>query len=408
MEEDVVVVLGCGMQRYREYLLSAAGARRPVWLFNSEEPTWQREYIVGSTVVDLYDREGVLKAARALTAERRIAGVLSWDETLIVTTAHVADDLGLPGAGVEGIEGCRDKRRNRRLLTEAGLRQPAFVWASSEDEAVAAANEIGYPVVVKPRGMGASIGVVLAREEAEIRAAFHVAEDSSYEGAPPYRGGALVEEYLDGPEISVDAAVVDGDFRPMFVARKRVGMFPYFEELGHIVDPADPLRTDEQLITLLDTAHKAIGFGSGITHSELKLTERGPVIVEINGRLGGDLIPLLGMLATGIDPGAAAVDVATGRRPDLVDTASRVVGVRFGYPAEDCTVMSVEVPAADEGGGLLRAQALVDPGTELRLPPGGYIARHSYVICTADTPAGCDDRLDAAAGAVQLRSKPLP
>jgi biotin carboxylase len=260
--------------------------------------------------------------------------------------------------------------------------------------------------VVKPRGMGASIGVVLAREEAEIRAAFHIAEDSSQDGAPPYRGGALVEEYLDGPEISVDAAVVAGECRPMFVARKRVGMFPYFEELGHIVDPADPLRTDGQLVALLDTAHKAIGFGSGITHTELKLTERGPVIVEINGRLGGDLIPLLGMLATGIDPGATAVDVATGLHPALVDTTSRVVGVRFGYPGEDCTVVSVEVPPEDGSNGLLRAQALVDPGTELRLPPGGYIARHSYVICAAETPAGCDNRLDAAAGAVRLRSEP--
>jgi hypothetical protein len=84
------------------------------------------------------------------------------------------------------------------------------------------------------------------------------------------------------------------------------------------------------------------------------------------------------------------------------------VGVRFGYPDEDCRVVSVRVPPEDESNGLLRAQALVDPGTELRLPPGGYIARHSYVICTADTPAGCDSRLDEAAGAVRLRSEPLP
>jgi biotin carboxylase len=403
--DGVVLVLGCGMRRYREYLLAAAATRHPLWLFNGAEPDWQREYVVGSTVLDLYDRDAVVAAARELAGDRPVVGVLSWDETLVVTVAHIAEALGLPGAGIEGIEGCRDKHRNRRLLTAAGLAQPAYAWVESEADAVAAADRIGYPVVVKPRGMGASIGVVLAEDETALRAAFHVAEDSSYEGAVSYRGGALVEEYLTGPEISVDCAVVDGEAHPMFLARKRVGMHPYFEELGHTVDPADPLLADSDLVDVLRTAHRAIGLGSSITHTELKLTDRGPVIVEINGRLGGDLIPLLGRLATGIDPGVAVVDVAMGRVPELTATEHRVTGVRFGYPAEDCVVESVSVPEPDDAG-LLRTAVLVDPGTTLRLPPGGYIARYAYVIATAPTPAAVDDVLAAALAKTVLLATP--
>jgi biotin carboxylase len=401
-DDGVVLVIGCGAQRYREYLLSSAAGRHPVWFFNNTEPTWQSRYVVGSTVVDVEDRDAVIAAARELAGRRRVVGVLSWDEVLVVNVAHVADALGLPGAGVEGIEGCRDKHRSRRLLTAAGLPQPAFGWAGTEAEAVAAAERIGYPVVVKPRGMGASIGVVLAGTEAEVRAAFHTAEDSSYDGNTAYHGGALVEEYVAGPEISVDGATVDGVYRPMFIARKRVGMAPYFEEFGHVLEGDDPLLADPELLRVLAAAHAAIDYRYGITHTEVKLTERGPIIVEINGRLGGDLIPMLGKLATGIDPGVAVVDVALGQEPDLTRTGHDVYGVRFGYPPQDCVVDELRLPEPDPEHGLVAAVALVDPGTELRLPPGGYISRHSYALCTGADPAEVAARLDPALDRIEL------
>ncbi|KXK62471.1 ATP-binding protein [Micromonospora rosaria] len=395
------------MQRYREYLLASAAARHRLWLFNPQPPDWQQPYLTGATQVDVLDRDAVLAQARELAANRPVRGVLSWDETLVVNTAHVAAALGLPGATVDGIEACRDKHRTRRLLTAAGLPQPRYGWADDAEAAVTLAEHIGFPVVVKPRGMGASIGVALALDAPQARAAFQIADEASRIGAVAYHGGALVEEYLTGPEISMDAAVVDGEYVPLFLARKQVGMHPYFEELGHVVDPADPLREDPDLLRILRAAHQVIGLRYGITHTELKLTDCGPVIVEINGRLGGDLIPLLGSLATGIDPGAAVVDVALARRPQVDATRHRVVGIRFGYPPADCRVDAVQVPAADEQAGILHAAVLVEPGTELRLPPGGYISRHSYVICAGATAGECDDRLAAAAAAVRMRGQAL-
>ncbi|MFJ4007051.1 acetyl-CoA carboxylase biotin carboxylase subunit family protein [Streptomyces sp. NPDC090023] len=403
--DGVILLIGCGMREYREYLLAGAAAAHPVWLFTGEEPDWQAPYLTGHTVVDVMDRAAVLAAARELAARVPVRATLSWDETLIVTTAHVAEALGLPGAGVDGVEGCRDKFRSRRLLTEAGVAQPRFAYVDTAEEALTAAAEIGYPVVVKPRGMGASIGVVLAADADEVAGAFRTADEASQIGAVPYRSGALVEEYLEGPEISIDAAVVDGEYHPMFVARKQVGLFPYFEEIGHRVAADDPLRTDETLLGMVRAAHRAIGYRHGVTHTEVKLTARGPVIVEINGRLGGDLIPRLGQLATGIDPARAAVRAALGLRPDFTDTEHRTVGIRFGYPPEDCEVRSVVPPT--EAEGLLAAEAIAEPGTELRLPPNGYLARHSYVVVTGADPAETDARLDAAAALVRLDARPL-
>jgi biotin carboxylase len=408
--EGVVLVMGCGRRHYREYLLSLAAARHPLWLFDESEITWQREFVRGGTVLDVRDTDAVLSAARELAATTQVLGVLSWDEMLAFNTAYVARELGLPGAGIDAAQACRDKLRGRQLLTAAGVAQPRFEFATDEAQAVAAAERIGYPVVVKPRGMAASIGVSLARDARAAREAFHAAEAASrLPAAPSYQGGALIEEYLAGPEISVDGAVLDGRYTPMFLARKMVGMHPYFEELGHVVNAADDLLADRRLLDMLAAAHHAIGYRYGVTHTEVKLTERGPVIVEINGRLGGDLIPLLGRFATGTDPGAAVIDLALGVQPDIRRVhGDRCVGVRFGYPLQDCVVQSVSVPQSAPGNGVLAAAALVDPGAVLRLPPAGFIARHSYVICAGSDADDCAALLDKALSQVRLTASALP
>jgi biotin carboxylase len=337
-----------------------------------------------------------------------VHAVLCWDEALIVEAAHLAHALALPGPGLAGIEGCRDKPRSRRLLTEAGLPQPKFFFADDEAAAVAAAERISYPVVVKPRAGGASIGVMLAGDEEAVREAFRLADAVSLHGSPAYVGGALVEEYLAGPEISVDGAVADGGYTPLFVARKAVGMQPYFEELGHIVDPGDRLLTDPDLLAALTVAHRAIGFGAGVTHTEVKLTVRGPVIVEINGRLGGDLIPLLGRFATGVEPGAVAVDLALGRRPEIPrNPGGRCVGIRFAYPRQDCVVDEVFVPEAGSADGVLAAVALAEPGERLALPPAEFTSRHAYVIAAGADPAECGVLLDKALAEVRLAARPM-
>jgi biotin carboxylase len=406
--QGVVLVIGCGRRPYREYLLSSAAIRYPLWLFNDSELTWQREHVRGGRVLDLLDREAVLAAARELAATTPVLGVLSWDEMLIVHTAHVANELGIAGAGINGIEGCRDKLRGRRVLTAAGVAQPRFDFARDETQAVAAARRIGYPVIVKPRGLGASFGVRLAADAEAVRDGFRVAQAASGIAAPAYRGGALVEEYLTGPEISIDGAVVDGRYTPLFIARKTVGLFPYFEETGHVVNAADVLLSDRRLLGTLARAHRAIEFRYGVTHAEVKLTERGPVIVEINGRLGGDLIPLLARFATGIEPGAVAVGAALGEPPQIPRGAgNRCAGVRFAYPPQDCVVESVSVPEYRPAEGVVAAAALARPGDRLELPPAGFLARHAYVICAADDPDDCAALLDKALSQVRLTAHAL-
>ncbi|MFG1644025.1 ATP-grasp domain-containing protein [Amycolatopsis sp. NPDC049252] len=406
----VLLVIGSGLKLYREYLVRsihrrARSAGLDLVLLNNLKPTWQKKYFDEIVLTNVFDAEVMTAAAREVAARRPIAGLMCWDEPVVLAAGELAVELGVPGLGPDGAVGCRDKYRTRSVLAAAGLHQPGFATVATADEAVAAAGGIGYPVVVKPRAMGASIGVVLAADAAEVRAAFEVAAGASRAEHAPYGGTAIVEGYADGPEISVDAAVHKGEYLPMFLARKQSGAEPYFEETGHVVDAADPLLRDRELMDALARAHRLLGVEDGITHTEVRLTDRGPLIIEINGRLGGDLIPFLGLTATGIDPGEVLFDVATGQRPELAPTRESVVGIRFGCPPRDCVIRSVTVPA--DTPGLVTASKMVEPGASLRLPPGGYLARHSFVVCEGDDVETCTQRLDQAAALVEVDADPL-
>jgi biotin carboxylase len=411
--DGVLVVVGSGSQPYREYLLSA-WARRRVWLLDQAPAGWPEPYLAGSAVVPRIrtsrltsDVEALVEEVERIGAAHTVAGLITYEEMLVAATARAAARVGRPGLSVDGAENCRDKRRTRELLTAAGLPQPAFRHVAGSSEALRAAEAIGYPVVVKPLGLGGSIGVVKADRPGAVPGAYTLASEAARFGHIAHSGGALVESMLDGPEASIDGAVQDGEYRPMFAARKTVGQDPFFEETGHLVDPADPLLTDAGLLEMLRQAHRALGVRDGVTHTEVKLTAAsGPVIVEVNGRLGGDFIPLLGRLATGVDAAAVAADAATGVPACWQAQRGAVAGVRFCYPPADGIVREVRLPPPGSVAGLVRARELAPPGTLLRLPPRGFVSRYACVICAAPDVAGCRAALDEAVAAVSVVLEP--
>lgn len=414
MAQGTVLMVGSGVQRYREYLMASAAQRVDLWLLEPSPATWQQQYVAGTTVVPLADAarmtpdvDALVLAAADIARHRRIAGVWTHDETLVVAAATIAEGLGVPGIGVDAAHNCRNKLRTRERLTDAGLPQPRFAYAATAAEARAAAAEVGTPLVVKPRGMGASIGVILVRQLEDVERAFETAHRASFDGNPDYEGGVVLESYLTGHEISIDAAVVNGRVHPIFLAHKRTGMEPYFVETGHVVSACDAMLADQQLLDVLQRAHDALGVGNAVTHTELKTDYDKPVIVEVNARLGGDMIPYVGRVASGIDPGRVAIDVALAREPHLVATREFYAGICFGYPPREGSVMGVQLPAPGAVRELVEAAAMTEPGTDIHTPPRDYIGRYAFAICRAATREDCELVLDQATNEMQVELAPL-
>ncbi|MFE0170892.1 acetyl-CoA carboxylase biotin carboxylase subunit family protein [Streptomyces sp. NPDC059002] len=405
--DGTVLVIGGGAREYHEHLLRPAALRADLWLLDAAAPTWQSPHLAGATQVDPGDINALVATARSVAASRKVRGVLCHEEALIQAAAQLAEVLDLPGPSVTAVRNCRDRHRTRALLRDAGLPQPRFALVADPAEAAAAAEWLGYPAVAEPRRPGAVRGAVLVRSAADLAGLCADARSAHCPGVSAYRAGILVEEYLDGPEIGVDGVVHDGTYAPMFVARKEAGRTPYRAETGHLVDARDPLIDDPALRWVLAETHRALRITDAVTHTEVRLTARGFVVIGVNCGLGGDLIPRLGGIATGIDPGLVALDVALRTPPDLTPAHRRVAGIRFSHPAGHCRVDRVTVPAPDGAAGLLRAAALAAPGDVLRPPPLGRLQPYAYVLCSAGSRAECTARLDAAEGQVVIHAQPL-
>ncbi len=404
----LLLVIGTGDRNYREYLLKSISPHYRVHLVVGGAPSWELPYITGCTVLDLADTIGaqpMISAALELAAREPISGVLSWDEARVLQSAKVAAALGLPGGDPDMVMRCRDKYLTRQALRAAGVPQPASVMVTTIDEALDTAAEIGYPVVLKPRALAASLGVVRVDTPDELAAQFGFARDTTVPGAWHY-DVVLVEEYLTGPEISLDSVVYRGQLTPMFLARKEIGYPPYFEEIGHVVDAADPMFSDPELVRILRDTHRALAFTDGVTHTELKLTPSGPKVIEVNARLGGDLIPYLGQQTTGIQPGLAAAAVACGRAPVVRADRALVGAVRFFYVADEQT--RIAAIAFDESGlpeALDTVALLAQPGDVVSPPPSGTtFGRIALATAVAATAPQCQQALDAAEAALTVRS----
>jgi hypothetical protein len=214
----------------------------------------------------------------------------------------------------------------------------------------------------------------------------------------------LVEECVTGEEVSVDSVVQDGKVVPLFLARKVVGYPPYAEEVGHYVDARDPLLSDPTFTTALQDTHSALGFQDGWTHTEFMLTGTGPQLIEVNGRLGGDMIPYLGMLATGVEPGVVAASAACGLTAATEPTRRQVAGVRFFYAERnDSTIGSIAFDEALLPATVDRAVTVVQPGAVVSPPPKGNVFhRIAYATVVGGSADECTRALDAAEAALRV------
>jgi hypothetical protein len=218
-----------------------------------------------------------------------IAGVYAAGEMLVEQTGIVADALGLPGPGAGAARVCRNKYLQRLYLRDWS---PQAVVVPPEGRSDLDLSAVRFPAVLKPSGRRSSSGVRTVHDAAELRSLL-----SDYRAAETL----LIEEYVTGPEYSVEAVVADGEIRFESVTEKRTTDrdSDWFVEMSHTV-PAPPGVDHETLLGANRGIVRRLGIRSGIVHTELRLTPgRRAVLMEVAARTPGDGIMPLYHLATG-------------------------------------------------------------------------------------------------------------
>ncbi len=314
------------------------GLRPVVLSFQQQDRTLPASMVDNDAVeihsVDTNDRAAVLAVADRLAAGGDICGVVPGFEYFVPVAAEVAARLGLPGLAPEVAVRVRDKRLMRQALAVAGLDIPQFRVAGSGAEVEAAAEAIGYPVVIKPPGAAGSVHVTRVEDAAELRAAYGlICAETDLDLGNDLGREVLVESYLDGPEYSAEGYVVGGVATVVSITEKLLSAPPSFVELGHTV-PADlpPTRLRELAMWAAAVA-EALGVDNALFHLEFRICAGTPFVIELGARMPGDQIATLVALSTGVSLADVLVEIATGARGGgsrgLDAEFARTAGIRF-------------------------------------------------------------------------------
>lgn len=263
-------------------------------------------------VISTIDTPAVLDAAR----KHIIDGIITLASDMpMQTVAAVCQDMGLVGISSETALKATNKAIMRDSLKEFGVPIPLYYRTIGIEEfrmAVERVRNRGCQCIIKPADNSGSRGVDLLDNDSDL--------DQAYEYAMKYsRSGELVvEEFMDGPEVSVETLAIDGKVNIIQITDKLTTGAPYFVEMGHSQPSQLDVEIKRKICEVTVAANQAIGISNGPSHTEIKITSSGPKIVELGARLGGDCITThLVPLSTGIDMVEATIRIAIGEKPSL-------------------------------------------------------------------------------------------
>ncbi|SNR52626.1 argininosuccinate lyase [Haloechinothrix alba] len=272
--------------------------------------------------VDTNDTARLVDASRAVATRDRIDGVLTTCDYYLEAVAEVADALGLAGPSGEVMRVATRKHLVRKALQDAGLANPAFAVTRTWEDCLAAAAEIGYPLVAKPTDLNAGTAVRRIDDDASLKDAFwEITGTERNTRDQPLERAVLLEQLIDGQELSVEAATCHGETTIIGITDKTVTGAPAFVESGHMFPALLDREEARDVEAYVRAALDAIGYTHGLTHTEVRLTPNGPRIVEINPRQAGGYIFDLVHRVTGTHPLELLVELSLGRNPQ-VGTAS--------------------------------------------------------------------------------------
>lgn len=276
--------------------------------------------------ISIVEKEAILQKC----IEIGIDGICSIASDLAVVTVNfVASKMGLVGNGEDNTKLSTNKHNMREAFFRNGDPSPRSILVNSVEDIK---EELSFPVIIKPLDRSGSRGIYKINHASDLKAAIENAEKCGFIKQ------ALVEEYAEGTEYSVECISYKGVHHFLAMTLKYTTGSPRFIETGHLEPAPVSEKLLEQVKRVVFHALDSLKVSCGASHSEVKIDEDGNIkIIEIGSRMGGDFIgSSLVYYSTGVDFVKAVIDVALGKEPDLEPKFhGRYVGVHFICNGDD-------------------------------------------------------------------------
>ena len=351
-------------------------------------------------IISAEDEPGIDRLAAAERVDGIVAPGIDFP---VAIAARVAERLALPHPiRAETALLATSKPRQRERFAAAGVERARFELCATLPEARAAAERFGYPCVLKAPDRQGQKGLTLVREPEELAEAFRTATAAARSNL------ALVEELVDGLEVTVNAFSVGGRFHPLTVTDRLVAEPPAFGvALAHVFPCSLPAEERAAVVDLAERAAHALGIEDGPTYTQVLVGPGGPRVGELAARLGGGHDAELCEAALGVDLNGLALAAALGEPIDEAQLEPREAAggacVRFLVPPAGALRAVEGVEAAEAVEGVEWVLVYREPGA-IFTPLRRGSDRAGAVLAMGASAEEALARADRAAGLIRFET----
>lgn len=325
------------------------------------------------------DVEGMVRESKKFAQNSPIHGVITAGTDASMTVAAVASALQLPGIRFVDAEAASNKVKMRQRLKEFGMPIPRFAAVWSLQDAKDALDSLTFPLVMKPADNMGARGVIKVTNKDDLPTAFRHAKRFCPTGE------LILEEYMEGPELSVDALAFQGQIRMTGIADRIIEREPYFIEVGHNMPSAMSKEVLEEVERVMAGGMRALGIHLGAGKGDIKVTKDGVKIGEIAARLsGGFMSAFTYPLSTGVNLNRAALLISLGETPDNLDPVLSRVSIERSLLSKPGKLISIGgVEETKKIDGVTEVFIQSKPGDIIKEPTNN-IDKSGHVIIVAD------------------------
>ena len=407
---------------YRASAFLKAAKRVGVEVLTASDQPAERVPLLRDRFVEVALDDPALAATQLCATDGRspIAAVIAVDDQGVVPAALAAERLGLVHSPPRAVMATRDKARLRAALSQAEVPQPDFAVLDATGEAgevIArarrAVRELGYPVVVKPTSMSASQGVIRADDDAALAAAVArvlplVRCATPFGAEPGALAQLLVERYLPGTEVALEAILRDGVLHRVALFDKPDPLVgPYFAETIYVTPSRLCPALHDEVDAVVAKAVAALGLSEGPIHAEVRLApdatagQGGVALIEIAARTIGGRCSSALAFASGATLEELVLRYALGETPDIALAPGASGVLMLPVPATGRLRRVEGIAKAEAIEAITGVEIAITPGSEVAALPEGdrYLG---FVFARGESPEEVETALRQAKAALSV------
>lgn len=355
-------------------------------------------------IASTYDGNAILtKTLTLITSGVSVDGVIAMCADVPMSVAIVAKALNLPGLSLQSAHWVADKLAMKQQLQKMGIPIPRFCAVADKASLHACANEIGFPLVIKPVDSRGARGVQLIEQTSQLDAAWTLAHHESPTGR------VMLEEYLEGPQFSTETLVDNSQCYTLGFADRNYEWLertkPFIIENGGDAPTASNENVRAAVISCVEQAALALGIGSGVAKGDMVFTDTGPKVIEIAGRLSGGYFSTTQIpLACGVNFVEKAIKLALGQSlsvEEVTPSKQQAVAIRYLDLPEGKVKSILNHDVASKAPGVQLLKIFITPGSIIA-PLSNHTQRSGFVITTATSKHEAIELAQAALSLVKV------